>query len=162
MTEPHQFSQDRNPADYVCQCFGLFEGKFCEVPYMNCGDGRRCYNGGVCRQSTSSLTKSATTTAVCDCPSGFGGPTCQSPQSEATASDGGNIDGAARGAPGRKAGTIFGILFAVAFLIYSTYRVIKWCCVDDYSVVTEEELDEEIDFEDDDISMKTSKWRNIV
>jgi hypothetical protein len=74
-SEPHRLKNDRDPADYVCQCFGLFEGTLCEIPYTNCGDGSKCYNGGVCRHTTGN---GGVQTTFCDCPSGFEGAACES------------------------------------------------------------------------------------
>lgn len=77
MQEPRQFQQDREPNDYFCQCFGLFEGTTCDIPYVNCGDGKKCYNGATC--NFENVYKDGITTPVssCECPRGWRGETCQ-------------------------------------------------------------------------------------
>jgi hypothetical protein len=55
--------------DFYCDCRGLFTGHLCDIPYANCGDLTRCFNGGACKHSSRQ--------DPCDCPDGFGGRFCE-------------------------------------------------------------------------------------
>ena len=154
-SEPsRQFEKDRNPADYMCQCFGLFEGAFCEIPYMNCGDGTRCYNGGICK-----LLSNDGTSSICECPRGFGGPTCQSAQ-EVDALPSTRMDNVKEGFQGNKTALVCGILFVVIFFAFCAWYVISFCFVEDtvpyQSVVMMDGTSESRRSND------APRWRNIV
>jgi hypothetical protein len=61
-----------NPDNYMCKCFGHFTGSLCEIPYSNCGDEERCYNGGRCVLGEDMVHR-------CSCPQGYGGNSCETP-----------------------------------------------------------------------------------
>lgn len=126
---------------------------------MNCGDGQRCYNGGVCRLSAPSESN-PTIKSVCDCPKVFGGPTCQGPEDFESQQFTNEGPGTRR----RKPGVVFGILFLVVSLACCSRYVTALYCEDEYSVVDPDEDDDGYDDDDDDdeISMKMPNWRNIV
>ena len=60
-----------DPEDYMCKCFGRFTGTLCEIPYVNCGESGRCFNGGVCHIQDDSPIR------TCACPRGFTGESCE-------------------------------------------------------------------------------------
>ena len=125
-TEPTR--NDRNPDDYTCQCFGLFEGETCEIAYTNCGDGTKCYNGGVCKVESkiNGNTGETNTMGRCDCPRGFSGPAC-----EMTADD--NITPSysiPKEIQRNKTAVAFGIVFVVLFLAFCSWYSINFCWVD--------------------------------
>jgi hypothetical protein len=164
MTEPHRFDNDRNPADYICQCFGLFEGALCEIPYTNCGDGSKCYNGGVCRHTTGNGGVKAT---FCDCPSGFGGAACESDVGSTASTAVATLDQQLeRGFQGNKAALVFGILLVVLVCAGGSWYCITHCLIDEeeekmrsYEAVEITDTDNESETEN--IS-RASKWRNVV
>jgi len=58
---------------YECACPAGFEGPHCERKVMKCSDSLTCFNGGVCKNSTTPTPLGH----FCDCPSGFEGALCQ-------------------------------------------------------------------------------------
>jgi hypothetical protein len=81
-------TEKKTAATYHCKCLGLFTGSVCSLSYVNCSDGNRCYNGGMCLAarasslppSTATATTTTTTTTsatTCACPDGYVGPTCR-------------------------------------------------------------------------------------
>lgn len=160
-----QYEKDRNPDDYVCHCFGLFEGRYCEIPYMNCGDGTRCYNGGSCQllQDTAgsnaekpvgnARTAAGVTPHTCDCPVGFGGPGCQTVVEQLPSATSGNtVDKAIAGFQGNKTALAFGIVFAIV-----VFAVGSWYCIS-YCFLENVECYEVVVASDD----EPPRWRNIV
>jgi hypothetical protein len=59
---------------YMCKCFGHFTGRSCETPYINCGDRKKCFNGGECK-SKDDLDFSAD--QPCRCQPSYQGPSCE-------------------------------------------------------------------------------------
>ena len=59
-----------DPNDYMCKCYGHFTGKLCDIPYTNCGESERCYNGGECLVGDDMKHK-------CSCSIGFSGDSCE-------------------------------------------------------------------------------------
>ena len=158
-----QYEKDRNPADYMCHCFGLFEGRHCEIAYMNCGDGTRCYNGGACQQpSTQSIgntvgnarTAAGLTPHTCDCPVGFGGPTCQTVL-DILPSSSNVVDQVKEGFQGNKTALICGILFMIIFFAVCSWYCISFCFLED--IVTYESV-----VVTDTSNDESPRWRNIV
>ena len=150
-----QNEKDRNPDDYNCHCFGLFQGRYCEIPYMNCGDGTRCYNGGSCQLQETNPVGNARTAAgatphTCDCIEGFGGPSCQSvldvlPSSRSSRTS--TIDQ-------NKTALVFGILLAIIIFAVGSWYCISFCFlenVESYESVTAVDTIDE-----------PPRWRNIV
>lgn len=62
-------------SNFACKCRGHFTGRYCEIPYENCGTakGQRCMNGGTCQQEDEEDGGKMS----CVCPSGYGGDTCE-------------------------------------------------------------------------------------
>lgn len=143
MAEPHRFDKDRDPDDYVCQCFGLFEGDLCEISYMNCGDGTRCYNGGVCRhveviEVHEDNSETTITEKICDCPPGYGGPTCQGPPDEPTMATRARLSMLPSGRKNKTA-VFFGLLFGFVLLSFFSWWLVTYvqrkCAEAGYSAV---------------------------
>ncbi|CAB9530517.1 neurogenic locus notch homolog protein [Seminavis robusta] len=166
MSEPRfQVELDRNPDDYVCQCFGLFEGKYCEIPYMNCGDGTKCYNGGTCLFRAGAKS-------VCECPPGFGGEKCQSTvaatDSEQSAAS--IIDDFERGFHGNKTALVCSILLIIVTCAGLSWYSITYCLLEDDD--DEEMKDDSVPYEaveitegtetDTDLDISMPTWRNVV
>jgi len=109
---------------------------------MNCGDGRRCYNGGVCRLQVDKEGQPSTT---CDCPTGFGGETCQAGQQQ-------NVIPPIKLPPrdhigDNKTALVWGILFISIFSAYcSWYTIRKFTIQKDISYV-EVELQHGLDYD---------------
>jgi hypothetical protein len=163
MTEPRRFDYDRNPADYICQCFGLFEGTLCEIPYTNCGDGSKCYNGGVCRRDTAG--NGGVKATFCDCPSGFGGAACEAAVDSTASPVAPTIDQQLEsGFQGNTTALVFGILLVVLVCAGGSRYCITHCLIDkeeekmrSYEAV--EITDTESEAEN---RLRVSKWRNVV
>jgi hypothetical protein len=72
-----------NKDNYVCKCHGYFTGQLCEMPYVNCGQNKRCHNGGTCIHIDGVDDAGASTSSItCNCPIGFDGDSCQNVASE--------------------------------------------------------------------------------
>jgi hypothetical protein len=50
----------------MCRCVGYYAGDLCQVPYQNCPNATRCFNGGSC-----------TLEGGCNCPAGYRGAACE-------------------------------------------------------------------------------------
>jgi len=66
-----------DPNNYMCKCHGYFVGKLCEIPYVNCGQNRRCFNGGECVYDDDPSSAAPNTVIGCSCPEAFTGDFCQ-------------------------------------------------------------------------------------
>lgn len=68
-------SRSGNSDDFKCKCSGYFAGPLCEIPYTNCGNHQRCFNGSVCVYGDETNPSQST---GCSCTESFGGDSnCQ-------------------------------------------------------------------------------------
>jgi hypothetical protein len=105
---------------YQCRCRGLYSGKLCNVPYQNCPENRKCYNGGSCLPTSVATTSST----YCTCPDGFGGPSCDQRGEGFQASEGASTSDDPHRA-GRTAGIVVAVLAGVVVLVFSVAVAVR-------------------------------------
>ena len=133
---------------------------------MNCGDGQRCYNGGICHLQEiidvhEDNSETATTKSFCDCPPEYGGPSCQtvkSVDSVPAARDDAEAEAIAGSEGEGKGSLVFAILIFTLFFTCCSWVTFNKCRKDevDYSVVAVATVDDESG------DKSTPRWRNIV